>query len=68
MNKTRQNWSIKYNCCNDKKDSMVAFISAASSVVCIVIIFYCSAGIYGKTRRDTYHDPIDERSKNSNVR
>ncbi|XP_050079594.1 uncharacterized protein LOC126567380 [Anopheles maculipalpis] len=40
MNQTRRAWSGQYNCCNDKRRSMVIFASVASVACVIPFVFY----------------------------
>uniref|UniRef100_A0A182PL27 Osteopetrosis-associated transmembrane protein 1 n=1 Tax=Anopheles epiroticus TaxID=199890 RepID=A0A182PL27_9DIPT len=40
MNKTRRSWSGTYNCCHDKRHSMVIFSVIASVVCTLPVLFY----------------------------
>uniref|UniRef100_A0A182MSD9 Osteopetrosis-associated transmembrane protein 1 n=1 Tax=Anopheles culicifacies TaxID=139723 RepID=A0A182MSD9_9DIPT len=40
MNQTRRVWSGQYNCCKDKRRSMVVFASIASVVCALPLVFY----------------------------
>lgn len=59
MNKTRRDWSGLYKCCREKRDSLTAFYSLATSIFVIAIGFY--GIIYWVGSKTPRIEAIDER-------
>lgn len=62
MNKTRIKWSKKLHCCEDRKSSLVYFFSLASTFGGIVVVFYLTVFIWGKTHERDGYEAIDDES------
>lgn len=53
MNKTRQEWSVVYKCCKDKRDSLKAFYSLFSTIIILTLAFYLSIYFTGSKYTET---------------
>jgi hypothetical protein len=53
MNKTRQEWSVVYKCCKDKKDSLKAFYSLFSTIIILTFAFYSTIYFTGSSYTET---------------
>ncbi|KAG5675563.1 hypothetical protein PVAND_005458 [Polypedilum vanderplanki] len=57
VNKTRIEWSTKFKCCKDKKDSLTAFYSLFSTILTLAVFFYGSVYCFGS--RNSIVETID---------
>lgn len=53
MNKTRQEWSVVYKCCKDKRDSLKAFYSLFSTIIILTLAFYSTIYFTGSKYTET---------------
>ncbi|CRK86515.1 CLUMA_CG000017, isoform A [Clunio marinus] len=59
MNKTRRDWSGVYKCCRDKRDSLTAFYSLATTIFIIAVSFYSVVYFVGSNYPE--RNVLDER-------
>jgi len=67
MNKTRQEWSVVYKCCKNKKDSLKAFYSLFSTIIMLTFAFYSTIYFTGSTYTETSTLDAREISNNQNM-
>ncbi|XP_070505284.1 osteopetrosis-associated transmembrane protein 1 isoform X2 [Chironomus tepperi] len=53
MNKTRQEWSVVYKCCKNKRDSLKAFYSLFSTIIILTFVFYSTIYFTGSSYTET---------------
>lgn len=66
MNQSRRDWSGIYKCYKDKRNSLTAFYSLATTIFIIVISFYFA--VYYIGTRYPPSETLDEREISQNIR